>query len=48
MQEAIDNTLWNVKYKKCSIIAIENMEYGPYIFIDTTIFTDDISNAIKQ
>lgn len=41
MQEAIDSISRNIKCKKCSSIVIENMEYGPHIFIDTTIFTDD-------
>lgn len=38
MQEAIDNISGNIKCKKCLSI---NIEYGPHIFIDTTIFTDN-------
>lgn len=29
-----------VKCRKCFANAIENIEYGPHIFIDTSVFTD--------
>jgi len=42
MQEAIDDTLIvTSKCRKCSATINENVEYGPHLIIDTTIFTDD-------
>lgn len=42
MQEAIDNTLAvTTKCKKCSNTIVENIKYGPHLFIDTTVFTDE-------
>lgn len=47
MQEAIDNTLTvRTKCRKCLDTVVENVEYGPHIFNDTTIFTDD--RYVKQ
>lgn len=49
MQEAIDNILTiATKCKKCLNIVEENIEYGPHLFIDTTIFTDDMLNETKH
>lgn len=41
MQEAIDDALaTRIKCRKCSADVIENIEYGPHVFIDTSVFTD--------
>lgn len=42
MQEAIDNALAIMtKCRKCLNTVVENVEYGPHLFIDTTVFTDE-------
>lgn len=41
VQEAIDDaSMVKTKCKQC-LKSNENIEYGPHIFIDTTVFTDD-------
>lgn len=41
MQEAIDNILAITKCAKCLATVEEKVEYGPHLFIDTTVFTDE-------
>lgn len=42
IQEAIDNvSAIMTKCKKCLNTVVENIEYGPHLFIDTTVFIDE-------
>lgn len=42
MQEAVENALTTkITCRKCSLTCTEMIDYGPHLFIDTSIFTDN-------